>query len=239
MLFKFKYLVSVITLLLFCKTGFNQTYTGGVGIGYGLYQMTEMKEFQENLKNSIDITNLASVESFPGFIFYTAQFSYLPNEKLNSLGIEFNYYMTGARNHAADYSGEYILDINLNGYRLGFNYKLYIDKIGSISMFVKPGAGGLFNEMELNEKLTVFDEEIFSESYSLHGFSAFIEPKVVFSLPVSDKFNVEFDIAYEYDFPNKINLKGEKDKILYLGYQNPLSIQWSGLKLGIDFIYIF
>ena len=236
MLFKFKYFVSGLIFLLLFKTGFSQTYSGGIGIGYGMYQMNDMKNFQEKLINSVDITNLSSVVSFPGFIFYSAHLYYLPKNKINSFGTEFNYYMTGARNHAADYSGEYKTDIQLNGYRLGLNYKMYVEKTGPLTIYAQLGAGAFFNKMTLNEDLTIFDQEILSDTYFFNGISTFIEPKIILSIPVYKQLNLNLNIAYEYDFKNKLKLRDDRSQILYLGY-NPASVKWTGLRFMTELSY--
>lgn len=239
MLFNFKYIVLIFVFLIFSKISFNQTFSAGIGIGYGIYKQDKLKQLQSNLKNSTGITNLSSVETFPSYIFYAAQLNYNPGNKMNSFGLEFNNYMTGARNHVADYSGEYILDMYLNGYRFGMNYKMNVEKIGPVYCFGQVGAGILFNKMELLEKLTINNEEIFSESIALSGVGIYFEPKIIFSFPVSDKLSLDLNASYEYDFKNKLHVKNNRDQIIYIGYQNPASVNWTGFRFILSLSYVF
>ncbi len=81
------------------------------------------------------------------------------------VGIDFSYYTTGGRNHLKDYSGEYKSDMLINGYRIGTKYRNYNILNSKLYFGVQVSAGFIFSNLNINEKLNIFDEVMADEEY--------------------------------------------------------------------------
>ena len=195
--------------------------------GYGFYDLSDIKSMQYDFIYYVDLHNIKAVEKFPNNVYHSFSAGYFINKK-NLAGLKFSYLTTGGRNHVADYSGEYKLDMILNGYLGGFKYQYVIYESNGIGIGLQSDIGIIFTNLNLNEKLTVFDEEITSTSDDLSNTSLYIEPSINLNYNLFKGINIHLNGAYNVDFKNKLFLEDEKTDI----YTN-----WSGFRISFGINY--
>ncbi|MCY1721462.1 hypothetical protein OU798_13990 [Prolixibacteraceae bacterium Z1-6] len=199
--------------------------------GYGFYSLNDIKNFQKSLLDAMNLPNLKAVETFPNNIFYSASVNYMVTPRI-SVGIGFASATTGGRNHLADYSGEYKLDMILKGYTTGlkFQYALFMDN--KFGLWLQLEGGASESLLRIDETIIVYEEEIVNENMKLEGAGIFVEPSLKITRNVFDRLNVHFCAGYNYTFKNDMKLHSEKTDI---------EANWSGVRLllGMDYTLNF
>lgn len=200
-----------------------------VNAGYGFYKLDDVKSLQQSMLQSAQFPNLKSVEKFPNGFYPSISVNYLLNPK-NSIGISLLRYTTGGRNHLADYSGEYKIDMILDGYRIGGKYQHKVYLQNKFALIVQFETGVIFSELDVDEKLTVYEEVMLSEHINLESKGIYLEPMVKFSYNFIDDFSLQFSSGYDLDFKGKLKVDGEK---------TTLESDWSGLRMMLGVSYSF
>lgn len=215
-------------LFLFIALGAKSQSIGvGISTGYGFYDLSDIKSFQTTMLTSINLPSVKAVEKFPNNLYYSFSLDYSINQK-NKIGIEFSYLTTGGRNHVADYSGEYKLDMLLDGYQIGPNYEYLIFTKNKLDIDLQLASGIIASHLKANEELTIYDENIFNDQTKMKSMGLFIEPSLKASYNVFDKLNLNCKAGYEYNFKGNLNLNGQQTKI---------STNWSGIRLSVGIDY--
>ncbi len=200
-----------------------------VNAGYGFYQLNDVKTLQQSMLGSAQIPNLKSVEEFPNGFYPSISVNYLFGPK-NSIGISFLRYTTGGRNHLADYSGEYKIDMILDGYGMGVKYQRGVYLQNKFAFILQIETGVIFSELDVDEKLTVYKEVMSSDHISLESTGIYAEPMVKFSYNFIDDLNLQFSSGYNINFMGKMKVDGEKTDFVS---------NWSGLRLMLGVSYTF
>jgi len=197
--------------------------------GYGFYELDDVKSLQQSMLESTPIPNLKSVEKFPNGIYPSISVNYLLDPK-NSFGITFLRYTTGGRNHLTDYSGEYKIDMILNGYGFGAKYQRTAYLQNKFAFILQLEAGVIFSELDMDEKLTIYEEVMSSDHIILESAGIYIEPMVKFSYNFIDDFSLQFSGGYDVNLLGKMKADGE---------ETTLVSNWSGLRLMLGVSYTF
>ncbi|HYQ56645.1 MAG TPA: hypothetical protein VEP89_04790 [Draconibacterium sp.] len=197
--------------------------------GYGFYELDDVKSLQQSMLESTQIPNLKSVEKFPNGIYPSISVNYFLDPK-NSFGITFLRYTTGGRNHLADYSGEYKIDMILNGYGIGTKYQRTAYLQNKFAFILQLEAGVIFSELDMDERLTIYEEVMSNDHISLESTGIYVEPMLKFSYNLIDDFNLQFSSGYNINFKGKMKVDGEKTDYVS---------NWSGLRLMLGVSYTF
>jgi hypothetical protein len=202
--------------------------------------MKEMKALQNDMKDMVRDLDVKSVVQFPSTLYYGIEVDYLLN-KTNALGVHLSYNTTAGRNHLADYSGEYKMDILLSSYAMGIDYRYIFSKLGKFSMSAYLGVGMRFSTLKIKEDLTVYGDTISHSDYIAHGTNFYTFPAIEISYPLLNKLDLKLKTGYEIDFRSKYvttNEDGEQ-QILYYNGDRPLNIDYSGLRISLGITYKF
>jgi len=200
-----------------------------INAGYGFYKLDDIKTLQQSMLESTQIPNLKSVEKFPNGIYPSISVNYLLDPK-NIFGITFLRYTTGGRNHLADYSGEYKIDMILNGYGTGAKYQRTVYEQNKFAFILQLEAGIIFSELDMDEKLTIYEEVMSSDHIILESTGIYVEPMIKFSYNFMDDINLQFSGGYDLNLMGKMKADGEK---------TTLASNWSGLRLMLGVGYSF
>lgn len=205
-----------------------------VNTGYGFYQLKELKMFQKSILNYAPVLPKA-VEKFPGYLNYNFAFEYSP-DGYKSFGTDLTLYNTGARNHIKDYSGEYKLDMLLNGYRIGISYNRLFDFMGKTRVYAQLKLGALFSRLQLKEYFTVYNAGENSTSYTFVSTMITAEPTVGITRPLGSRFDLNCGVGYEINPASRLHLQGHKDNYLVMNGER-VYINWSGIRVmaGVGF----
>ncbi len=224
-----------ITIILLTFNAISQNINIGIKIGYGFFQLNDIKNFQKSIKKNNISQNIKSVETFPGNFIYSFSLDYKMKNN-NTLGLEFSTTNTGGRNHVKDYSGEYKLDMLLNNYRLGIAYKANYKLTDRIKLLPQIKIGGVFSTLDIKENITVFDSTLVSENYNFLALGIFIKPSISFSYNFFKDISVIINSGYELDLGGKTHLKGD-NKAYLISNNNIVYTNWSGYRISVGISY--
>jgi len=202
--------------------------------------MKEIRNLQTNLKNMVSELDVKSVVRFPSTLYYGIEAEYQFN-KTNALGVHLFYNTTAGRNHLADYSGEYKMDILLSSYATGIDYRYTFNKFGKFSMSAYLGAGIRFSTLKIKEDLTVYGDTVSHSANTATGKNLYTFPAFEISYPLQSKLDLKLKAGYEIDFRSKyMTTDGDgKPQILYNDDGKFLNVDYSGLRVGLSISYKF
>lgn len=212
----------IILLLIFSSTLIAQKFRFSYDVGYGDYSLKNIKKFQMDYVKQINDLPVRALIQFPNYINHSISVCFFLDEN-NLFGINSSYLTTGGRNSLVDYSGEYKLDMILNGYQFGLesehlrNFKNYFDihynfKLGLIK-------SGLISA----ESIKIIGA---GESFSTNKFSQFsfyLEPNISVSRMIFTGVAIKMGLGYNF---NTISL--------YNG-----AINWTGFRPRLGLTYSF
>jgi hypothetical protein len=157
-----------------------------------------------------------AVDQFPDYINHSANIGFYL-DKNNLFGFNASYLTTGARNHIGDYSGEYKLDMILNGYQFGIESEHIFNLGNQIDLNANFKLGIIKSSMDISEYLIIYglDSEATTDNYSQLNF--FLEPNLNVSYNIIKGIAVKFGVGYNLNtstFTNQlINWTGLRTRI--------------------------
>lgn len=205
-----------------------QEFTLEYHIGYGLYNMSDMK----NVLKSALHTNLSGVKTtdeFPGNFSHNLRMGVQINQ--HQFGVTYTYQNTSGQNHLADYSGEYRFKIKNTGNQLGVFYRYYFMQ-GKLSPFFQIAAGGIISNSSIEESIRV-DKEKQNEEMTLTGINFFMQPSVGLRYSLFSQLALIGTLGYEWAPNGSLHLKGKRDM------RSNYKINWSGLRFSVGIITYF
>jgi len=230
--------ILVIILFLIAFKGYGQKFYFNANIGYGTYALKDIKNFQDEIISST-IVNDEAVESFPNYI----NCNFLTDYAFNSMhlaGIGFTYYTTGGRNHVADYSGEYSLDMMANAYAFDVHYKATIISYNKLKIYFQYKTGLLFSRLDLSEKIIVDNSIISARASEYTGYSIVSEPGISLSYSIYKSIYLNFSAGFEKCSNTRpINDKGleSNGEDEFMDFMDNITADWSGLRTSIGVTY--
>ena len=230
---KYVFLLS-LTLILF-QQALGQKFDLGFNLGYGFYQLNDLKKYQSEKKDEYSQLNIKAVEKFPGSYNYNLFVNYFVNRR-NVIGLTGTYFTTGGRNHLKDYSGEYKLDMILNGYKIGMNYQNIVFPYKRIRISLKFEVGITFNDLQIDEYMYLLNEEILNENKTYKSFAWSIEPTVDISYRLLKKVYINLDMGYERNARNVLREQGNQAEELE-NSDGRFGINWSGFRFSAGLFF--
>jgi len=228
----------VLILLIFfvTQTAVAQSIKLGLNTGYGTYQMKDLKEFQSDVAEYYKEFNVEEVQQFPGYINYSASLEYSFGT-INLIGLNAAYVTTGGRNHVADYTGEYYLNMAVYAYSMGMQYRRVVTTINKFDLYAQLKGGISLSTLEINESFTIHQVDSSSSSFSFVNHSFFVEPSVGTFYALSKDFSINFSLGYQIDIKSKLHYKDNKEET-FLGFDGkPIYTNWSGLRIVLGLSY--
>lgn len=226
----------VIILFLFAFEGFGQKLHVNANIGYGTYFLKDLKDFQAEMISSTTVDD-KSVENFPNNIYYSFTTNYAFNKK-HSLGLGLKYYTTGARNHVADYSGEYTFDMIANAYTLFVNYKVRIISTNNFNTYFQFKTGALFSRLDINEQLDIYSGNSNTTEEIYKGNSIVLEPGIYLFYPIYKTISLNLSVGFERGLNRRLLNKDDYDEE-YITFIDDISANWTGLRTSIGISFSF
>jgi len=225
--YKMKIILFAFLFLAIAVDAKSQVINLDINLGYGFYDLEDIKNLQNSILTSVNIPNVKAVEKFPNNIYYSISVNHFINNK-NGVGIGFTYLTTGGRNHLADYSGEYKLDMLLNGYKIGPKFQHAFFLVNKMGVWLQLEGGAIISKLNVNEALIILDEEISKDQMDFKSKGLFVEPSLKVSYNVVDRLNIHFSGGYDFNFKGNMRLEGKETAI---------TANWSGIRLffGIDY----
>ncbi len=206
-------------------------FSAGYSVGYGSYQMDDMKQVLKNMLNELrgqlpDIP-VAVVDNFPGYVTHSLDLGY--RIKNNEIGLRGTYLTTGGNVAYSDYSGEYSGKLTLNGFRIGLNYRYYIPatdfgKLGSLSLFAELSPGITFSKLKSKEYIRIFDQQENSdEDLNLNANGISLLPQIGAKWFINNRIGVHIGAGYDFQLGSHFT---------YQGVKSTLKSDWSGIRIN-------
>lgn len=231
-----KYGVLILLIFFVTQTAVCQSVKLGLNTGYGTYQMKDLKEFQSDVAEYYKEFNVEEVQQFPGYINYSASIEYSFGTK-NLIGLNAAYVTTGGRNHVADYTGEYYLNMAVYAYNMGLQYRRVVTTINKFDLYAQLRGGISFSTLEINESFTIYQVDSTSSSFTFVNHSFFFEPSVGTFYALGKDFSINFSLGYQIDTKSKLYSKDNKEET-FPGFDGqPIYTNWSGLRIELGLSY--
>jgi hypothetical protein len=224
----------ILFLLILSLTVSAQYFETTMEMGAGKYQLTDLRTFQKESLPVIDLP-IESVTTFPPYYSYHASILYYPGTQLG-IGACGSFYSTGGRNHYADYSGYYKLDLLINCVNMGISSNYQIKLFPTIKIIPEISTGIKLSNLQLIEKLHA-TEDLSSTEYKIKSLGWWIEPRVAIRYQPFKIIGISASVGYEYNDPSKNHLSHDKERYLQLKNNENVRIGWSGIRayLGLSF----
>lgn len=115
------------------------------------------------------------------------------------LGINASYMTTGRRTHLSDYSGEYKLDMVLNGFQFGIESEYNFILNNNLFLFTNFKMGFVSSKLKLTETLILFDVNSQTNNDRISQFHYFLEPNAGLSYNVSKRISMRLTVGFNID----------------------------------------
>lgn len=224
--------------LIFAFHANSQQIVFGGKFGYGLYQLSDLKDFQKAVAGQPGQIPAKPLEQFPGYLYQALSLEFQLGQ-FQFIGLDYTYHTTGARNALSDYSGNYRLDMNLKGHRLGVYYKEKIVGQQATGLFMQFRGGVIFTTLETEEELELYPS--FKETWKpeFNSRSLYFEPSLVGFRNLSKRFRLEVAFGYEYELGGVLYLKssGRRGELKNPVSNSTVRTNWTGIRLSAGLKY--
>lgn len=213
-----------------------QNFSFDFHAGFGTYQLQALKDFQTNMKEFYSPLSIEETDHFPDYFNYSSSIEYWYNNK-NSIGLNGAFYTTGGRNHIKDYSGEYKLEMSMDGYRIGIQDRNIISEFNKIKIYVCIRGGLLISGFKMNEYIKINNVDSTSTGYKFRSKTFFGEPSLGIRYFLGTRMSLDFCAGYQIDTNGKLHLKKNRDITLNNPAEKTVFVNWSGIRilLGLSF----
>ena len=233
-----KILFAIVAVVLcefaLAEAGFAQTYGARFRMSYNSYQMSALRELENDIINSLHAGGVRTrkFHSFPGYIGYQVHLMRHVDSSRTALGLLFDYASTGSRIHYSDYSGEILIDQVLS--RIGFGLILEVLPITlkSFNIITSLQLIAANSELTIDESIRVFDEG--QENISrFEAFNIHAAPMIA-AMVEYGHFNIQAEIGFETTIAkNSLGSKQRGGGVLKTQKGIPVMPQWNGIRLAI------
>lgn len=204
-------------------------------IGFGKFQMTDLKGLQDSfIKESI--IPLSKTVEFPDYFVFDLKYEHEIKDKFFTGG-SVGHRSTGGRLHYADYSGEVYSNQKVSAYSIALLGGLYLlnDKKNIVPLYLR--VGGNFTRVSLENGIIVGTQKQ-EQSDLFESFGMLAEPGVSYRRIIRQLFT-GVDIGYELNFNGNLFYSSDKNLFLVNDSGNPVQAQWDGLRVRLSIGYRF
>ncbi|MDD4108079.1 MAG: hypothetical protein PHH93_05100 [Prolixibacteraceae bacterium] len=227
-----KYIIIIAISLASLGTIAQNNLKISIDAGYGTYQFDELKQFQTDLIQNYPGLPFKAVEQYPGFLNYSAAVEYRVYNNLWA-GLNGGYYTTGGRNHIADYSGEYKLDIPVSGIKTGAQLSYIFPTDKKIKPYIRLKGGTIFSTVKTEESFIIYDFDSSSTEYKFKATNIFGEPSAGLIFEPVKVISVYLNAGYQVDFKGELYKEGNNNEALLFQSGDKVRANWSGLRLSM------
>lgn len=225
------FIIAALTVLLSGSGIYAQTVSFSAGAGTGTYNMTQLKDLNEVLQGEAPFETRI-VSDFPPFINYSASFKARVN--LFRYGLEYSYLTTGSRVSAKDYSGEYLLDMTLNGHLAGMSAGFVIPSSGKLEFSCSGVMGVIFTRLRINENLVVLENQVLDTRLRARSKAPYAGPVVGISYPAGIfDFGLNAGYMFQITRGNFTLTDGNEGILLNPSTGKSVGPGWDGFRVGL------
>ncbi len=206
----------VILLSLLSVALYGQRISVSYDPGFGFYQLKNLKDFQLEAIDNMNGLPVKALVKFPDYLNHSISIG-LYKSRYEIVSLNFSFLTTGGRNHVRDYSGEYIMDIHLNGYEYGIAYDII--KPLNNNFFYNYGlrAGLSISDLAIEETLKISSMDDYQDSFDYVQSSLYMEPNLGVSYILFNNFLLKMSLGYNVNsallFDNFIDWSGFRTRL--------------------------
>jgi hypothetical protein len=224
----------ILLVTLLCALSAHAQKLGfSVNVNYGNYKMKEIRAFENEMIKSFPV-KAKSMSSFPAFVGYEGKL-FLSFEKFN-VGVFGSFNSTGSRISYKDYSGRIDVDqlARLKAIGALVEYKIPVQSevwkpFLSLQMSIGKTTYDLDASVELDNETLTDESLVFESKHTL------INPSFGLRRQVLKKCFVAATVGYLFDSAADLKYKRDNDLYLLNEDNDPVSLDWSGFRLGMSF----
>ena len=230
-----RHLFFILTALAVFLTGNGlsaQTVFFSAGAGAGTYNMKQLKDMNEALLRSQVPFETKIVSDFPPFPNYSASLRVRVNNV--SYGLEYSYLTTGSRASARDYSGEYLLDMTLNGHLAGMSAGFVIPLSGKLEFSCSGVMGVIFTRLRINENLVVLENQVLDTRLRARSKAPYAGPVIGISYPAGVfDFGLSAGYMFQITKGNLALTDGNGGILMNPSTGKSVGPGWDGFRIGL------
>ena len=176
----------------------------GITTGAAFFNETDLEKINADLVQSMPfkvetIDNFPPYRSFGGYIL-------TPLAEKIWFGLSYQYYTTGSRLGAKDFSASYSFDQIISSHSLGFLADFTLLKIKKAELFFETTAGVHFATWKIEENLNM-GEQIEKSVEQLKATIPFVYPGLKLSYPITKNVGIAVLGGYSLDIYEKYHLE--------------------------------
>ena len=219
-------ILMIISGIYFSTRG--QTFSIRVNSGINFYDMTQMKELQNDIIPAYP--EIKTLTDFPPYYNFQLQTAYIISP-IYTAGIYVDYLSTGGRQDYADYSGEIRLDQLLSRISAGLLFESTAFDAGSFSFILSLKTSYQITKLKLKNMFRIFNDiRNNSTDYSSSGFG--IEPGFAVGYSFFNFF-LRLEAGYQFSVWGAFTSKNGV-KLPPVNYPNEeIKPQWNGFKIAL------
>lgn len=204
--------------------------------GIGFYSMKDLKGFQEQRLNMLDVD--AGIDhDYPGFFNHQLQF--INKFSKSELGLVYRRQSSGSRISYKDYSGEITLDTKINAHGVGIYFAVpLLEKSNNVLLFFGQGFV-VFSDLNMRDHISIYNYKSDTETLDLYSRGYLFEPGMRFTRMIRQlKLGAEMGIdlnLYNEDF----HLKGKKESKAQDFNGQFFRPNWSGVRFALVLGFVF
>jgi hypothetical protein len=228
-------------ILVCCNLYVSAQTTFSYSTGIATYNLADLKDLQAEYVRNIPEIPVKAVTTFPSYLYFKGQLESLVSPSL-FVGVSAGFYSTGARNHLADYTGEYSLTMPLRSFRVGIHAKIrnvLSTEKKKLSIGPKFEIGLRNTKLEKKELFTAYEVFLYKDSMAYYSKNFYIEPSVECQVVLFRNITGLISVGWEQNIENKLFLKGGNGEWMKNQSGNAVFLNMSGLRFAVCLQYVF
>lgn len=227
-------IIIIALLLLLLKPCYAQNtessrFRFGVTAGLALYSESDLEEINNKVIAALPF-DVNTINNFPpGFTY--GGYALIGLGNWIYLGPNYQFYTTGSRIGATDYSGSYTFDQILTAHALSIDIESLIIHSERVELTFDVDLGVHLAKWKMNEFLMVSEQTAIDSKTVLFALKPFVYPAVSVYLPFNKQIGTSIKAGYSFDLGGKYFLKNN------FASKTESNASFSGPRISLSFEY--
>lgn len=200
----------------------------GFTVGATYFIEKDLKQLNTDVIKSLPL-NVQTINNFPPYFSYGSYILSVLSPKF-SIGPSYQFYTTGSRIGAKDYSGSYSFDQIISAHSLGILTELLITKNEKSVVYFESIVGIHLAIWKMEEKYNISDQEE-KTTEKLRAIKPFIYPGLKYSFPIASSLGIAVKAGYSFDLAGKFRPESNPE------IKSDTKVSFSGPRLSVAIEY--
>lgn len=226
--------IIIALLLLLLKPCYAQNtessrFRFGLTGGFTFYSESDLEEINNKLIAALPF-DVNTINNFPPGVTYGG-YALIRLGNWMYLGPNYQFYTTGSRIGAKDYSGSYTFDQILTAHALSIEIKSLIVRSERVELTFDIDLGVHLAKWEMKEFLMVSEQTAIDSKTVLTALKPFVYPAVSVYFPFNKHIGTSIKAGYSFDLGGKYSLKNDSSS------KTESNASFSGPRISLSFEY--